>query len=213
MAKIKDHSLYLIITEEYARGRSATEIAKSAIAGGVDIIQLREKKKSEEEILKTGKELLALCKKNKVTFIMNDDPYLAKKAGADGVHLGEEDVKKYPLAETRRIIGSDKIIGLSTHSIEKVKEASPEDIDYIAFGPIFPTTVKGYSIGTKDMKKVLEIVEKPVFFIGGIDMSNIDEILKSGGKNIAVIRGISQADDITETTKKFKKKITQRRKR
>ncbi|MCX5686522.1 MAG: thiamine phosphate synthase [Candidatus Omnitrophica bacterium] len=212
MKKIKDHSLYLIISEEYGRGRSALEIAKSAIAGGIDIIQLREKKKSEEEILKTGKELLALCKKNKVTFIMNDDPYLAKKAGADGVHMGEEDVKKHPLAETRRIIGSDKIIGLSTHSIKKVKEASPGDIDYIAFGPIFPTTIKDYSIGTKDIKKVLEITEKPIFFIGGIDISNIGEILKLGGKNIAVIRGISQADDITEATKKFKEKIYQRRK-
>jgi len=212
MKKIKDHSLYLIISEEYGRGRSALEIAKSAIAGGVDIIQMREKKKSKAELIELGIKLAELCKKERVPFIVNDDPVLAKKVDADGVHMGEEDVKKHPLAETRRIMGSDKIIGLSTHSIKKVREASPGDIDYITFGPIFPTTVKDYSIGTKDIKKVLEITEKPIFFIGGIDISNISEILKLGGKNIAVIRGILQADDITEVTKKFKEKIYQRRK-
>lgn len=207
MKKIKDYSLYLIITEEYARGRDALEIAKSAIKGGVDVIQLREKKKSREEIIQTAKLLSALCKKSGVIFIVNDDPYIAKEAGADGVHLGQEDLARFPLDKVRDIIDCGKIAGVSTHSIEQFKEANTGLFDYISFGPIFPTRAKNYSIGMGHMGDILKTAASPVFFIGGINSSNMDQILKKGGRNIALIRAILEADDIEAMTKELKNRM------
>lgn len=207
MRKINDNSLYLVISEEYAKGKSALEIARLAISGGVDIIQMREKRKPEEDLIRLGAALGRLCKENNVTFIINDDPALAKKLDADGVHLGEEDMKKYPLKEVRHIIGEDKIIGMSTHSLEQFKKANAEDINYIAFGPIFKTKTKDFFLGTGDIENVMAIAAKPVFFIGGITLSNVDEVLKKRAKNIALIRGITEADDIVAMTRNFKERL------
>lgn len=207
MGKIKNNSLYLIITEKYGRGRTVLDIAGAAIAGGADIIQMREKEKDEEDLLKMGQELSSLCRKNKIPFIVNDDPYLAKKVKADGVHLGQEDAKLFPVESARKAVGESGIIGISTHSIEQFAKANDDDVDYIAFGPIFPTKTKDYHIGTDDMDDILKTAKKPVFFIGGINLSNIDELLKKGARNIAVIRGIMEAADIAGRTKELKERM------
>lgn len=208
MTKIKDYSLYLVISEEYGLGKSAVEIAGLAISGGVDIIQMREKSKGRDELVKLAYDLSRLCKEKNVLFIVNDDPLIAKESGAGGVHLGQEDVKKRGIAETRRVIGNDKIIGISTHSLSEVKSANEEDVDYIAYGPIFPTKTKNYFIGAKDIKEALRISKKPMFFIGGINLLNLDDILNKGVKNIAMIRGIIQAEDIAGRARNFKDKLT-----
>ena len=207
MKKIKDHSLYLVITEEYGKGRSAIEIARAAIKGGVDIIQMREKNKPQQELIDTGKKLSRLCSDNNVIFIVNDDPMIAKETGADGVHLGQEDINSCPIDEARRIIGQDKIIGISAHSIETVKRANSENVDYIAFGPVFSTEIKEGCVGTQCVEKALTATKKPIVFIGGIDLCNIDGLLQMGAKNIALIRAILRADDITEKTRAFKDKL------
>ncbi|MFA6142627.1 MAG: thiamine phosphate synthase [Candidatus Omnitrophota bacterium] len=204
MKILKDHTLYLVITEEYGKGRSAFNIATAAIAGGVDIIQMREKDKPREELADLGKKLAQLCKDKDVIFIANNDPFIAKAVCADGLHLGQEDIKIYPLNEVRKIMGPDKIIGISTHSMEQFAVANSEDFDYIAFGPIFETKTKGYHIGAGDVGEVARIARKPVFFIGGINLSNIGGILKLGAKRIALIRGITEAEDIMLRTKEFK---------
>ncbi len=147
MKVIKDYSLYLVASQEYAGGREIFDVAKEAVEGGVDILQMREKQKPREELVKLGVRLAGLCGKSGVTFIVNDDPYLAGEIGADGVHLGQEDLKKHPLSETRRVLGKGKMIGVSTHSYEEFKGANGADFDYIAFGPIFPTKTKDYFIG------------------------------------------------------------------
>lgn len=207
MKKIKDYSLYLVTSEEYSKGRSSLEIASLAIQGGVDIVQMREKEKSSQELIKLGKELAAVCAKNGVTFIVNDYPSLAEEVGADGVHLGQEDIKKYSIKEVRKTLGKSKIIGVSTHSLSQFEEANKQDFDYIAFGPIFPTKTKEYWIGTEGIQKVLETSLKPVVFIGGINQGNMDEILKMGARSIAVIRSIIQAENITEAAQELKDKI------
>ena len=207
MLKIDDYSLYLVISEEYGLGRGAVEIAKLAISGGVDIIQMREKNKDRDELVKLACELSSLCKKKRVIFIVNDNPLIARESDASGVHLGQEDLLKYSISETRKILGKGKIIGVSTHSLAELKNAGEEDIDYIAYGPIFPTKTKDYFLGTKDIKEVLRIAKKPVFFIGGIDLSNLDEILEQGVKNIAVIRSIIQAEDIIVMARNFKDRL------
>jgi len=207
MRRIKDYSLYFVTSQEYAKGRSTLDVADAAISAGIDILQMREKQKPEEELIELGNELSSLCIKKDVIFIVNDDPMLAQKVGADGVHLGQEDIKKYPINKAREILGQDKIIGISTHSIEQFKQAKESDCDYIAFGPIFPTKTKDYSLGTNHIQDLLTIANKPVVFIGGIDLTNIDIILQKGAKNIAVIRAIVQAEDIPSKVKELKMRI------
>ena len=207
MAKICDYSLYLVISEEYGLGRSAIEIARLAILGRVDIIQMREKTKARDELVKLACELSGVRKKNCVMFIVNDDPLIARESRADGVHLGQEDMQKYSITETRNIIGSGKIIGVSTHSIDELKRANEDDVDYIAYGPIFPTKTKNYFIGAKDIEEAIKVAKKPVVFIGGINLSNLDEILRQGAKNIGVIRDIMQDEDIVSRVKIFKNKL------
>ena len=207
MIKLKDYSLYLVITEAYASGKGILNIAKAAIAGGIDILQMREKDKTQEELYKIGGELAKLCRKNKIIFIVNDDPSLVKDIGADGVHIGQSDLIRYSIKEIRGIIGKNRLIGLSTHSLEQFKQANESDVDYISFGPIFSTKTKDYFIGTSQIKNVLRIAQKPVVFIGGINISNLDDILRKGAKNIALIRDILQAEDITLKAEVFKAKL------
>ena len=207
MKRIKENSLYLVTSQQYSPERSSLEVAREAISGGVDILQMREKKASREELAKLGSELASLCEKNNVIFIVNDDPILARQVNADGVHLGQEDLEEYPIELTRAIMGKDKMIGISTHSIDQFKRANESDCDYIAFGPIFSTPTKDYSIGTEDIKKSIRIATKPVVFIGGIDMDNIDAVLEEGARNIAVIRAIVQAENVAGTVKELKERI------
>jgi thiamine-phosphate diphosphorylase len=207
MKTIKDHSLYLVISEECCMGRNPVEIAEGAITSGVDIVQMREKNKSLQELVKLGKDLAAVCKSSGAMFIVNDDPMLVHRVGADGVHLGQEDINRFPLTRSRDILGQEKIKGISASSRTQFEKANEEDFDYIAFGPIFPTTLKDHNIGTYDIEYVMKIARKPVFFIGGINMSNIDEILNRGGRNIAVIRAITEASDIGSGSRQLKDKI------
>ncbi len=204
MSKFPDNSLYLVSSEEYSNGKTTLEIAQEAVEGGIDVLQMREKYKAYAELVKLGKELSVLCKKNGVVFIVNDNPELASEVWADGVHLGQEDLEKFSIEKTREILGKDKIIGVSTHSLKQFQIANKTDLDYIAFGPIFFTKTKDYSIGIKDIHKVMEIAKKPVVFIGGINLRNIEQVLKEGGRNVAVIRGIVEGEDIKAQIRDFK---------
>ncbi|MCQ9205030.1 MAG: thiamine phosphate synthase [Omnitrophica bacterium] len=196
MKNIDDYSLYLVTSQEYSGKKNSLDVARLAIESGIDILQMREKTIPKDEIIRLGRKLSTLCKKSNIVFIINDDPYLAKKLDADGVHLGQEDLKEFPIEKVRQILGKDKIIGLSTHSLKQVKTANNYDINYIGFGPIFKTKTKNYSLGTKDIPKVLKTAKMPIVFIGGINSSNIEEILPLGVKNIAVIREITHAQNI-----------------
>jgi len=206
MKKIKDYSLYFITSEEFSKGKSTLEVARAAIAGGIDVLQMREKGKKLTELTMLGKELLQICREKGVTFVVNDDPVLAKELDTDGVHLGQSDLEIYPVEKTRQILG-DKIIGVSAHSILQFKEANRKDFDYIAYGPIFETKAKDFSIGAEDIDEVMNIAEKPVIFIGGINLANIDTILERGARNIAVIKAITEADDIATRTRELKAKV------
>lgn len=204
MRTIPDHSLYLVLSEEYGAGRPLISIAEKAIAGGIDILQMREKHKSSEELIRLGTALSDLCRRNGVTFIVNDDPVLAVELDADGVHLGQEDMMRHAMDDVRRVIGREKIIGLSTHSVEQFQQANGLDVDYIAFGPVFPTQTKDYHIGTGDINAVLKMTSKPVVVIGGINMLNVDVVLKEGATRVALIRDIMQAEDIAARARWYK---------
>jgi thiamine-phosphate pyrophosphorylase len=124
------------------------------------------------------------------------------------VHLGQEDIKKYSLNYTRSILGKNKIVGISTHSLAEFKIANSKDFDYIAFGPIFPTKTKDYHIGIDDIDEALRVSSKPVIFIGGINISNIDKLIQKGAKNIAVIRAITEAENIPLAVAELKKRFS-----
>jgi thiamine-phosphate pyrophosphorylase len=207
MNKIKDNILYLVLSSEYARQRPIYDIAELAIDAGIDMLQMREKDLPEDGLISLGRRLQSLCRKKAIPFIVNDNPYIAQKINADGLHLGQEDIKRYPLARARALLGKEKIIGLSTHSVYEFSLANEQDFDYIAYGPIFPTKTKDYNIGAKDIEAILRISKKPVVFIGGIDISNIDILILQGAKNIAVIRAITEAQDIAGAARLLKDRL------
>lgn len=210
MRKITDGALYLVITEEYCRGRKAIDVARAAIAGSVDIIQMREKDKNRQELLSLGKKLARLCRENRVTFIVNDDPVIAKECGADGVHLGQEDMRRISIEDAKRTIGPHGIVGVSTHSLEEFKLANASFADYIAYGPVFATKLKKDCVGTKNIATIISLAKKPVFFIGGINLCNIEELIIKGARNAAVIRAISEAEDIKEISHLLKKELSKK---
>jgi len=204
---LTDRHLYLVLTEEYGTGRPLMSVAEEAIAGGVDILQMREKSRPRSDLLQLGSGLAALCRKSGVTFIVNDDPFLAAELDADGVHLGQEDLQTYSVDTARKIIGKDRILGLSTHSLEQFRRACDLDADYLAFGPIFPTRTKDYSIGTGDVAEVLRIASTPVVLIGGVNTSNLDLLLSEGASSVALIRDIMQAEDVASRTRWYKDRL------
>ena len=202
-----DKSLYLVLTSTYNKEIDILDIAEEACKGGIDILQMREKDIPHQELIELGGKLKAISKKYDVLFIVNDKPTLAKELDADGVHIGQEDLLENPLEETRALLGKDKIIGLSTHSLEQFSLANEQDFDYLAFGPVFKTQTKDYFIGTEDIAEVLKITKMPLIFIGGIKENNIDELLKLGARNIALITEIMNAPNIQDKTKLLKNKI------
>ncbi|MCP4653710.1 MAG: thiamine phosphate synthase [Candidatus Omnitrophica bacterium] len=208
-----DKSLYLVLSSEYRKDLLPLDIAERAINGGIKVLQMREKNLKHKDATALAREYSLLCKRHNVTFIVNDDPQLCVDAGANGLHLGQEDVKNITLAKAREIIGKDRIIGLSTHSLEEFRIANESGVDYIAFGPLFETKTKSYSIGLGDIDKVVKEAKKPVVFIGGINVGNIDDILSLGGRNIAVIREIMCAGDIKARAKMLNAKMQERFKR
>lgn len=211
MRTIKENSLYLVISEEYCMGKPVLQVAREAIAGGVDIIQMREKRKSLQELIGLGKDIAALCKEHDVSFIVNDDPLLAKRLDADGVHLGQEDMSRFSIDMARDAVGPDRIIGISTHSVDQFKKGLSADIDYMAYGPLFATKTKPYSIGTADVGTIMTLATKPVFFIGGITLENIDQVLDLGGRNVGLIRAITESKDITKSARELKEKLMRKR--
>jgi len=199
-----DNKLYVITESSISQGRSNEEVVKEAIKGGAEIIQLREKNWNAVKVREEAKKLLKICRENNVLFILNDYVDIAMEIGADGVHLGQQDMK---IDEARKICGDKLLIGLSTHSVEQAIDADQEDIDYITLGPICKTRAKDYVVGVEIIKPVLDNVDKPVFAIGGINKNNIDEVLHQGVKSVAVISAVVAVDNIKEAASKLVNKI------
>ena len=208
MPKLKDFGLYFI-TDSRLTKKTVIEDVKSAIKGGVKIIQYREKEASKEQMLAEAKEIKKLCQKNSVIFIVYDKIDIALAADADGVHLGQDDAH-YETA--RKLLGKNKIIGLTTHNVKESIEAERLGVDYIGLSPIFPTGTKpdvGKACGAEMIAKVKKHVKIPVVAIGGINESNIGQVLKAGAKNMAIISAILAKDDVERAVMGFIEKISQ----
>lgn len=205
--KVGEKKLYLVTNSDNFESEDAfLDAVASALEGGVDIIQLREKNMSANKILNLGKKLKQLCLQYDATFIVNDRVDIAAIVEADGVHLGQDDLD---VKSARKILGPNAIIGISTHAPEQALKAVADGADYIGVGPIFATPTKEGKIpvGLEYAKWAYENIEVPAFAIGGIDLSNCEAVLETGLKRIAVVRAIINANSPQDAAKAFIGKI------
>ncbi len=200
----KIRGLYAICDTTFSPQYSHLELAQKILAGGCKILQLRMKGEQDlSKVKKIAEEILKLKKQYDFIFILNDYVELAAALPVDGVHIGEDDL---PIAVTRQIVGPDKIIGYSSHSLEEALNAQKEGANYVALGAIFPTKTKGpgHPIqGLEKLKEVVRNVKIPVVAIGGISLENIQSVIDTGVSSIAMITALSQAQDITQSSQTF----------
>ncbi|WP_165070446.1 thiamine phosphate synthase [Paludisphaera rhizosphaerae] len=172
-----------------------TWIVGEALAGGADVIQLREKNLSDRELLSRAREVRIMTAQAKARFILNDRPDLARLAGADGVHLGQDDVT---VRDARRIVGPNLVIGVSTHERAQLDAAVLAGAGYLGVGPVFPSATKDFAepelAGLAYVRAVSEATNLPWFAIGGVDETNVDRVLEAGASRIAVSAAVVKAD-------------------
>lgn len=198
--------LYAIADPGLCLNRDLVELIAQTIDGGVQMVQLRDKKSGDRVFLELARKVNQITRKRKIPLVINDRVDIAKLIDAEGVHLGEEDL---PVKEAREILGSKKIIGASASDIKTAKIKEREGADYIGLGPIFETGSKKIEkpLGAdilKDAKKELKI---PVFPIGGINQCNLDQIISTGTKRIAVISTIFMAEDVRKAAQELLEKL------
>ncbi len=188
--------LYTILDTAFIEPSKATEVALKMVEGGARIIQLRAKGLPSREIFHLARDL-RVALPDDCTLIINDRPDIALLAGAEGVHLGQDDL---PCHVARRLLGRDMIIGISTHNLTEALEAEREGADYVAFGPVFETKTKRDAErpkGLKALKEIKEALSIPVIAIGGINEGNIKDVLETGVDGVAMVSDILTSEDIT----------------
>ena len=179
--------------------------AEAAVKAGVKIIQLRMKRASREKILSEAREVRIVTADTNTLFIVNDDPAIASEVGADGVHVGQDDISP---AEIRKHYPNLRIVGLSTHNLEQGRSSLSQPIDYIGDGPVYATPTKDIpdpTLGLKLMGEMIAAAAHPAVAIGGIDMARLPDVLAAGAKNFAVVRAVCQSsnpyDEILKLTR------------
>lgn len=193
---IENCRLYAILDTTWLAGRDVAVVASQMIEGGVDLIQLRAKKESDAEMTALACGIRKVTDAHEIPFIINDRPHLAAATGADGAHVGQDDLS---VAEARRMIGSGKWVGKSTHSLQQALAAEQEGADYIGVGPVFATPTKpDYPpVGLELVRQVRARIKIPFFCIGGIKLENVPEVMAAGVRRLVVVSGILQAKNLT----------------
>jgi thiamine-phosphate pyrophosphorylase len=196
---LKGIGLYPIFDREAIGDRDPLKVAREILLGGVQIIQYRDKVSPAAEICEVCSALRKITSEKGVIFIVNDRVDIVQAVEADGVHLGQDDV---PVQSARKLLGSTKIIGKSTHSLTQARRALKEDIDYVAVGPIFSTPVKtgAHPVGTQLIARVRALTDKPVVAIGGMNRHNVRDVLSAGADAVAVISAILKAENVRLST-------------
>lgn len=192
--------LYVITDETLIEGRKHKTIAEKALKAGAKIIQLRDKYCSDLYFFKTARRIKELCDKYNGIFIINDRIHIAMAVDADGVNIGQNDL---PLPQVRKLLGPDKIIGVTCKSVDDAVLAEKQGADYLGVGPVFSTQTKldaGAVIGPDFIKELKENVGIPIAAIGGINERNIDSVVKTGADMICVISAVVCAEDPEQAT-------------
>ncbi len=199
--------LYVLITESACKN-DWSKTAEAAIRGGADALQLREKDMESGELLRRAKLLATLCKKHDVLLIINDRPDIALLSDADGLHVGQGDL---PAIQARKIVGSGKIVGVSTHNMSQAKQAVLDGADYIGVGPVFRSSTKPRNWaeipGLAFAAEVAKAVKIPTVAIAGITPQNVGQVVSAGVSAIAVTAAITSSDDVETATRELKKTL------
>jgi len=199
---LTDAFLYAIIDLGYVNAENAPAILEELIAGEIDIVQLRGKNRSLDELSALAEKLLTMSAN--IPLIANDHAEIAQRVQVQGVHVGQDDAT---IEKVRAQIKRPIVVGKSTHSIGQAVAAEREGADYIGFGPIFSTPTKpDYSpIGLAQIREVYERVSIPIFCIGGIKSENLTQVIAAGAKRVVIVSGLLQANDIAEYARACKK--------
>lgn len=203
-----DFDLYPVTCQQLSRGRSDLEVLDALIEGGARAVQLREKDLSDRDFFHLAEEFRRRTARAGMTLIINDRLDICRAVEADGIHLGQDD---FPIHEARRILGPQTVIGVSTHSLDQALQAEKDGADYINVGPIFETQTKqhgGPPVGLKLFQEVRSRVTTPITVMGGIKLENLDQVLDAGADRIAVVSAITAAENIAETVREFRRKIS-----
>ena len=227
-ARLAAARLYLIC-DSTPPGRTLPDLLRAAIAGGVDVVQLRDKRLGEDELARTAHRTAQLCGALGALFFVNDRPEIAREAHADGVHVGQQDM---PVAQARELVGADLLIGLSTHApaeIEAVGRAAhtcgeraaegagdnPRGVDYIGVGPVYATPTKPGrpATGLELVRYAARRATLPYFAIGGIHAGNSAAVLDAGARGLAVVRAIAEASDPQSAARELRAAIDGARER
>lgn len=200
-----DFDVYLVTDAELSADRSTVEIVESAIRGGVDIVQLREKGADARERYELGKELRELTREAEIPLVVNDRVDLATAIDADGVHLGDDDL---PISAAREQIGTDAIVGRSVSTPEAAREAESEGADYLGVGAVYGTTSKDTdpeqsNIGLDRVRAIRETTDLPFVGIGGVTPDNARPVVEAGADGVAVISAITAAEDPEAATRRL----------
>jgi thiamine-phosphate pyrophosphorylase len=178
----------------------AVDILKKAVEDGATIVQLRDKSGETAAILRKAREMVAYKRTRPFVFILNDDPALAVEAGADGVHIGQDKAT----ADARSIVGAEMILGKTTRNLDQGRQAIKDGVDYISVGPVYATPTKPGrpAAGLDYVREAARQLDIPFVAIGGIDLSNIDDVLASGARTIGVVRAWADAPALLRRIRK-----------
>lgn len=179
------------------------DLVSKLVEAGVDVLQLRDKRLADRELLERGRILRQLTRATATLFIMNDRPDLAVLADADGVHVGQEELQ---VQDVRQILGSDRLVGVSTHSVYQIRHAMADGADYIGCGPTFPSTTKTFPdfAGLPFLRQAASQTTIPAYAIGGVSLANVSQVMASGFRRIAVGAAIIESADPAEAVAKFR---------
>jgi thiamine-phosphate pyrophosphorylase len=197
-------SLCVVTDRQLARGRPLEEIVRAAIAGGATMIQLREKTIDTRSFIELGQRLLSITREARVPLIINDRVDVALAIDADGVHVGQEDM---PGAIARRLLGPDKLVGITVSNVEEARQAERDGADYLGTNAVFATPTKtdtGRPMGLEGLSQVSEAISTPIVGIGGVNADNAAYVIRAGAAGVAVVSAVVAADDVEAAARQLR---------
>lgn len=200
----KLNGIYVIVDPEATRGRPVSEVARQSLEGGATVVQLRDKLNDKGDMLKSARELKALCDEYDALFVMNDHADLARVSEAHVLHVGQTDL---PVQSARDILAPHQLIGNSNNGLPEALVSTAQPVDYLAVGAIYATTTMGKSgrsaLGPDEITRVKDAVPQPIVAIGGINRTNITDVVKAGADSVCVVSAITFADDPQSATREL----------